>query len=82
MQVEYLDWNSSSNHYFVLKFGCGNKLCDLVLVQITELHEVKTIYLANGIFTGSKASEEKVMFQIAINEGGAVVRHQQWLHKN
>ena len=54
MQVEFLDWNISSNHYFILKYGCGNKMCDLVLIQITELHEVKTIYLGNGIFTGEK----------------------------
>ena len=75
-QVEFLDWNSSNNHYFVLKYGCGNKMCDLVLIQITELHEVKTIYLANGIFTGSKASEEKAMVRIAENEGSTVLRHQ------
>lgn len=78
IQVEFLNWDISNDHdyYFILKYGCGNKFCNLVLVQITELNEVTTTYLAEGIFTGSKAFEEKAMFRIAENEGNAVLRHQ------
>ena len=38
----------------------------LVLTQITELNEVKTKYLTEGIFTGSEVIEEKAMLRIAV----------------
>lgn len=50
IHVEYLNWNSSRDNYFLLSYGCGNKMCDLVLIQVNALQEVKTFYLANGIF--------------------------------
>jgi hypothetical protein len=31
IQVEYLHWDYLSNNYFLLKYGCGNKMCELVL---------------------------------------------------
>lgn len=76
IQVEYLDWNQLNNDYFVLNYGCGNKLCDLVLVQIQNLQVVKTFYLGNGMFMDSKTFEQKAMIRIAVNEGNTVIRHQ------
>lgn len=76
IQVEFLNLNSANENYFVLKYGCGIKICNLVLVQITETNEVKTIFLTVGIFTGSEVFEQKAIFRIAVNEGNEIVRHQ------
>lgn len=76
IQIEYLDWNMSNYDYFVLNYGCRNKLCDLVLIQINDLQEVKRIYLVNGMVIDSTTYEQKAMFRIAVNEGNTVVRHQ------
>lgn len=79
IQVEHLDWNSSDNNYFILKYGCGNKLCDLVFVQIDKQNNVRTVYLTNGSFAGSEVLEGKAMLRIAVNEGASVARHQMFL---
>ncbi len=76
IQVEYLDWNFKINQYYMLKYGCGNKICQLVLVQISELDEVKTLHLGEGIFTGFEGIENTVMLRIGINEGNELIRHQ------
>lgn len=76
MQVEHLNWNRLSANYFILKYGCGNKLCNLVLIQITGLNEVKTKYVTEGIIAGSDVFEENAMIRIAVNEGSDVARHQ------
>lgn len=76
IKVDFLNWNISNDTYFLLKYGCGIKICNLVLIQITGLNEVNTAYLAEGIFTGSEIFENKAMFLIAVNEGNEVLRHQ------
>ena len=76
LQVEYLDWHSTNDQYFILKYSCGNKICQLILVQISELNEVKTVYLGDGFFTGFEGIENTVMLRIGINEGNEVIRHQ------
>ena len=75
IQVEYLDWHSTKNQYYILKYGCGNKICQLVLVQISELNEVNTLYLGDGIYTGFEEIENTIMLRIGINEGNEVIRH-------
>lgn len=75
IQVEYLDWHSTKDQYFILKYGCGNKICQLVLVQISELNEVNTLYLGDGFFTGFEEFENTIMLRIGINEGNEVIRH-------
>lgn len=74
--VEYLDWNISDNDYFILKYGCGNKICDLVLLRIDKQNEVETIYLTKGSFAGSEVFEGKAMLRIAVTEGAGIARHQ------
>ena len=76
IQVEYLDWHSTKDQYFILKYGCGNKICQLVLVQISELNEVNTVYLGDGIFTGFEGIENTILLRIGVNEGNEVIRHQ------
>ena len=79
IQVEYLDSNSSDNNYFILKYGCGNKICDLELVRIDNQNNVRILYLTSGIFAGSEVLEEKALLRIAVNEGANVARHQIFL---
>ena len=76
IQTEYLNWNIQDNYYFVLKYGCGNKLCNLVLVQLSKGSEINTLYLSEGILAGTKVKENKAMFRIAVNEGSSVATHQ------
>lgn len=76
IQVEYLDWNISDNDYFILNYGCGNKICDLVLLRIDKQNEVETIYLTSGSFMGSKVFEGKAMLRIVVTEGAGIARHQ------
>lgn len=76
IQIEFLDWGIQYNNYFVLKYGCGNKICNLILIQITTLNEVKTVYLGEGIYTDSEVFDKKSLLRITVNEGNNVVRHQ------
>ena len=76
IQAEYLNWNQLNNDYYVVKYGCGNKLCDLVLVQIRDFQIVNSVYLGNGMLMDSKIFEKKAMLRIAVDEGNTVVRHQ------
>ena len=72
IQFEFL---SGDSDHFVLKYGCGNKRCNLLLVQITESDEVKTTDLGEGIFAGFEVFQQKAMLRIAENDGNEVVRH-------
>ena len=79
IEADYLNWNISDKDYFILKYGCGNKICDLVFVQINKQNEVETIYLTSGSFAGSEVFEGKAMLRIAVNEGANVARHQMFI---
>lgn len=76
MQVEPIDWKESKDQVFVLKYGCGNKICNLVLIKLNERKEVKITELTTGIFMDYEVFSNKSMFRIAVNEGSEVVKHQ------
>ena len=62
-----------------MKYGCGNKICDLELVQVDNQNNVRTLYLTSGICAGSEVLEEKALLRIAKNEGANIARHQMFL---
>jgi len=56
-------------------YGCGNKSCHNVLVQVSD-KEVSSIVISDGIYMKSIMSENKSRFliQYGSNEGGTVIR--------
>ena len=71
----HYEFLSGTSDHFVLKYGCGNKRCQLLLVELTDSDEVKTFDLGEGIFAGAEVFQQRAMFLIAENEGNVVVRH-------
>lgn len=72
IHYEFLSGNSD---HFVLKYGCGNKRCQLLLVELMDSESVTTFDLGEGIFAGAEVFQQRAMFLIAENEGNVVVRH-------
>jgi len=67
---------SPEGAYVLLKYGCGNKQCETLLVKI-DASNVQSLPLPTGIFQENKLSPDhgKAVFRYAYNEGGTVVRH-------
>lgn len=72
IQYEFLTEDADN---FVLKYGCGNKQCQLLLVQMAESGDITTAEIGEGIYAGADVFQQKALIRIAENEGNEVVRH-------
>lgn len=71
----HYEFISGDSDHFVLKYGCGNKRCQLLLVEMTDSGAVKTMDLGEGIYASAEVFQQQALFLIAENEGNEVVRH-------
>ncbi|MER1956954.1 MAG: hypothetical protein ABS942_06225 [Solibacillus sp.] len=71
----HYEFLSGDSDHFVLKYGCGNKRCHLLLVEVIDSGAVTTVELGEGIYASAEVFQQQAMFLIAENEGNEVVRH-------
>lgn len=58
----------------VVKYGCGNKSCSLLLVRIGDAG-TSSIELPRGLYVDSRAAKGRILLRLAYPEGNRVVRH-------